>query len=146
MAGSKQVYTASDQVTQANGLTKYYALCGDFFNPSTTEADKQGKFRSGGGTFSKLSAYALTNTLDGTTTIRLRVNAGNVSEVISITGGATGAFSDSSNTDAISANDLVNHQIVTAGNSGSIVITFISTTFVPATNFRYYENCYNLSS
>lgn len=65
-----------------------------------------------------------TNSLNGSTTFRLRKNTGNSNLVVSVGAGLTGQFEDidpTHTTDFVAA-DLINWSVVTGGTSGSIII------------------------
>lgn len=102
------------------------AIAGDVH--STTEAPAQTPYRTAG-SLSNLEAYLSTNSNNGTTTARSRINAGNGTLVASIATGTTGKFSDVTHSDNIADGDLVNYSIIAAGASGTIVGYHISSVF-----------------
>lgn len=77
-------------------------------------------------TLENLYTYISANTRTSTTTFRLRKNAGNANQVISVATTLTGEFQDTSNSDAVLADDLLNYQAITSTGSGSITITNMS--------------------
>ena len=77
----------------------------DDWTANNDEADRQVTARVAG-SFSKLSARVVVNTLStAATTFRFRVNAGAVNQVVSFAAGATGWATDSSNSDAVADGD-----------------------------------------
>jgi len=59
---------------------------------------------------SNLKCYISANTNTGASTLRLRKNAANANQVVTITASTTGLFEDVSNTDVIAEDDDVNYQ------------------------------------
>lgn len=75
-------------------------------------------------TYSNLRATVLTNSLDaGNTAWTFRIDGGqgpaNGNQALSIAFGATGAFEDTTNSDAMEAGAVVRTQVVTSGTAGS---------------------------
>lgn len=84
------------------------------------------------GLFARVSANTLTT---ATTTIRSRLNGGNGAQSVSVVAGASGAFSDTSNTDTIADGDTYNVQITAAaGGAGSLTLRVVSENFDATTN------------
>lgn len=103
------------------GQTLYRVVGSGYTYPATwtTESTAQIKYHHAG-TFSNLSVNVQSNTLNVSATIRLRINGSNGNQVLTVGSGATGVFEDSSNTDTISANDLVSLSMVAAAGTGSM--------------------------
>ena len=99
----------------------------------TTESNTQTEINSTG-TWKRLFGYVSANARITTTTIRSRVNAGNGNQVLSITASSTGAFEDTSNTDTISANDLINYVVVTGTGTENLVLQHIHTEYLTTNN------------
>lgn len=99
----------------------------------TTETNVQIKYNVAG-TFSNHQVHVTTNTLSVTATHRLRINAANGNSSVSITSATTGIFEDTSNTDTISANDLVDFSFVTPAGSGGITVGNYGIIFDAASN------------
>lgn len=74
------------------------------------------KFRATA-TLSNLRTYVHTNSVTVATTVKTRVNGADGNQVLSIGGGATGSFEDTSNTDSISIGDDVNYYVYTNTSS-----------------------------
>lgn len=102
----------------------------DDWTSNTSESSRQYTYQVAG-TLSGLSARVNSNSLStATLTITSRKNTGAGSQTLSITAGQTGWFTDSSNSDSISAGDEVGYQDSTAaGGSGSANITIVSANF-----------------
>lgn len=97
----------------------YYTAIGGSGEMSATESNHQYTVRLSS-TLSKMRVYISANDRDGTTTVRLRKNAGNGNEVISILAGTTGSFEDAVNTDAVVSGNIIDHSFALAGTTGSI--------------------------
>ena len=67
-----------------------------------------------------LSSYIYTNSSTSTTTIKLRVDGVDGNQSIAVGSGVTGALQDTSNSDSISADDLVNYSVTGANATISI--------------------------
>lgn len=76
------------------------------------------KFLRGNLTLRKLAANVTANTLTGSLVLRSRKNVANGAQSFTVSAGATGHFSDTTNSDSISTNDFVNAQYVAGGGSG----------------------------
>lgn len=97
--------------------TKYKAVANAVATARTTETDAQIVYRTAG-TLTKMFAAVRANASSTTTTIRTRKNAGNGNLSVSVSGGATGVFLDTSNTDTVSAGDKFNYEI--SGHDGTL--------------------------
>jgi len=103
------------------GLTRSYWLGMGAIANITTETNAQTTFRTNG-TLTNLYVFISTNTNNGTSTYKTRKNVGDGSMSVSITSSTTGKFEDTSNSDAITAGEEWNYQLITGGTSGNIVI------------------------
>lgn len=115
---SSFMFQGSDTNPTAAATTVYYALAGSAIAAGAEAdfaADSGLKFRA-----SKLGLYVSANTVTAASTFRLRVNAANVSQVVSITASTTGHFEDSVNTDAIVATDSLTIQLITGATGTSL--------------------------
>jgi len=86
------------------------------FASTTTETLAQNKFRTAG-TLKKAQAIISTNTAETNNTVGIRINAATKNISMSITALTTGSFEDTSNTDAVVSEDLVNWITTNTGNS-----------------------------
>ena len=117
------------------GTTRYYQPGGAIY-VTATESQVQVKFRNPG-TLSKLWTYVGANSINtGTSTFVSRIDGvtGNLS--VSIAAGATGAFSDDSNSDSISSGQKVSIACIASGASGSLNPYSHSSLYTPSTNYR----------
>ena len=89
---------------------------------ASTETDVQYTLRRDT-TYSSLRVFLKANSVNGDSTWRLRVNAANVNQTVTLTASTTGAFEDTTNSDAVSAADEINYTLVTGGTSGTMVPT-----------------------
>lgn len=104
----------------ASGTSTYYALLGRQSVNSTTEADVT--LRHGFSVqMSRLRLFLSANTYSASATVRLRKNAADGNQTITIGAGATGLFEDTTNTDNATSTDDICWSI-TGGTSGSISI------------------------
>ncbi len=103
----------------AFGSTEYQLLWnGNWISGETTESHSKVKMAYAG-VLDKLQVKVLNNNIAATTTVRIRINGGNGNQSASITSNTTGLFTDSSNSDTISAGDDLDYSIVTGGASGN---------------------------
>lgn len=112
-------------------LTRYYAVIGRGAGNITVEAQVQYKAEQAG-TFEKSSIVISTNTVTATTNFRMRVNGNPGNNVRVIASSTTGTITDTSNTDAVVASDLVDVELTTGATGTSIagrqmVVTFTAT-------------------
>lgn len=84
----------------------------------TSEPSTSHKFKAEA-VISNISCRSQSNTTTGTSTIVLRINAANGNGTFTIGAAATGEFVDTTNTDSIAVNDLVNYSI-TGGTTGGL--------------------------
>jgi len=123
--------------------TRYIACANGNESINGAEASVQIKYNVIG-TFSNQQCTVSANTLNGTTTLRTRINTANGNGVISITSSTTGYFEDASNTDTIAADDLVNFSLVSAGSSGSITVACVGIIFdASSNNFNRFAGSFN---
>jgi len=116
------VLIAGDVVsTSVNFGTTTYAPIGGEARYNTTESRSQYVFRVAA-TLSNFRIYVQSNSVNGTTTVRTRKNAGNGAQSVSVGASTTGAFEDTVNSDSIASGDAVAYQVATGGSSGSFAI------------------------
>ncbi|GAI53487.1 unnamed protein product, partial [marine sediment metagenome] len=107
--------------TQSFGLIQYSTVLG-IFELAAAEVNTQLLLRQAS-TLSNLRAYCSINTLDGASTLRLRINGANGNQVLDIGAGTTGDFEDIVNTDAVVSGDRIAHCLTTGGTAGGLFIT-----------------------
>jgi hypothetical protein len=100
---------------------------------STVEADQQ-SIEQYAGTYRNLGVRITANSRTNTTTVRLRKNGANGNQAASITSSGTGWFEDTSNTDSVVANDLINYSIVNGTGTSAISYAMISVEYQSTTN------------
>lgn len=128
----KTLQLASGLPSINSGLTRYTACAtAGITTAASSEARVQITYRTAG-VLSNLYVNCRTNSLNGTTTVRVRKNGGDGNQVVSITSSSTGTFEDTTNTDTIAAGDEINYSIVTAGSSGSVSPNCIQTWLEPS--------------
>lgn len=98
-----------------------FSLFGDRTGGATI-ANEQTKIRTAG-VLSRMAVYITSNSRNGAIVYRLRVNGSNVNQSVSITASTTGVFSDTSNSDTISAGDLLSMFSDNGGSSGTCLMT-----------------------
>lgn len=113
-------WLAFNNDSQNSTNTKYVPLCGN--GPTGTTRAQFGTAIYSAGTFRRLAIGAITNNLNSATVCTLGINASNVNETVSVTSSTTGYFEDATNTDAVTAGQTADIQIVTTASSG--IITF----------------------
>ena len=91
---------------------------------ATTESDVQYTIRRAT-TYSNLRVFLQSNSVNADSSWRLRIDTGggaaNGNQVATLTASTTGAFEDTTNSDAVAASDEINYSLVTGGTSGSMV-------------------------
>lgn len=115
LLGSKETGTAL-----VSAQTRYLNTAGAF-TLNGTEALTQYTIRTAS-TFSRLRARVTANTLNGATTVRLRINGFYGNLILTIGAGLTGWFEDVVNSDAIAAGDALNYELVTGGAAGTMTL------------------------
>ena len=119
-----QATNDSSGYTLTAGTTTYIPFCGRLTDNSATETDQVQPI-STNVKLKNLSAYIKTNSItSGTATVRVRVGQADGSQVLTIPTGTTGWYSDSVNTDSVTAGQLVNYKLVGA-TAGSIVLNTV---------------------
>lgn len=129
------------------GTTGYFALGQSGLKSVATEASAQVTYYVGG-TLSDIYTNIATNTVNGTSTLRVRINGINGTQVVSITASTTGEFVDAtpSNTDTVAANDEVNYSLITGGSSGAMTLCAFICNFAATTNTTTkYTDCINVA-
>jgi hypothetical protein len=121
-------YAAS---TSTANTTEYWPAIGRLLQ-TTTEANSQVVMRSAG-VLSGLIVRIATNTVNTTTTFRLRVNGANGVQSVPVPGSTTGIFEDTSGSDTIAAGDKINTQSV-PGTTGTFAVHYVSYRFEANTN------------
>lgn len=113
--------------------TTFHRLSGGVTTTETTEADAQSQINSAG-TWQHLFTYISANTRTDTFTIKSRKNAADGNQVLSIATTTTGAFEDTSNTDSIIVNDLLNYSLATDIGINSITVQHVSSEYLTTNN------------
>ena len=118
---------AGTTLAVAFNTTTYSAAAGDLTGVSTTESDVA-LYPRVDFTAKELCAFVSANTIaTSNSTITLRDNLADSSVVLTIGAGATGIFTDSSNTATITAGtDEIDYKIVTPNTSGTLTLRWIS--------------------
>ncbi len=106
------------------GATRFSGVIGAA-TAVVTEADVQYRVRFAA-TYRNLQFVSRSNTVDGASTVRLRINGVNGNQSITVPASTSGSFEDLINTDNISTNDLINFSIVTGGAAGTLSITILT--------------------
>ena len=102
------IYVNSANSSFTTGGARYYSLS-DMQSGTGTEANAQVKFQVAG-TLSKMEVYVHTNASTTNCAGKLRVNGadGGGGVAVSVTASTTGLFQDATNTQSVSATDLIN--------------------------------------
>lgn len=125
-----------------SGLTKYQYPIG-YWQADTVETWDKARIRDSY-TLSKLYVRVNENTLNGSTTVRSRINGVNGNQSVSIGAAATGAFEDNINSDGLVDDDLLNTYHVVGGASGLIRTTSVAYRLSGATSIRGTNYIYGL--
>lgn len=123
---------ASVPAISAASTTAYLAPIGSATITTTTEAEVQLKIREDG-TLSNFGLNILSNGRSTATVFGTRKNSGAGSQSVSVGASATGRFEDTSNTDDLANNDLINYYYTTDVGTGSISWNAIGAVYAPDT-------------
>ena len=127
--GQYQVCANSGGGTIAFGVTSFMGFAGDAYSATETDAECRIQIAEVG---QKLYFYSAINTLDGATTVTLRENGADTSVTLSVGAGATGWFTDATNTNTFADDDRACIELTAAGTTGSM--TFSATGVVMGTS------------
>ena len=111
--------------------TTFFPIANLLSEASGTDAGVSTLIRRAG-TWQGLTTLIVSNTRTATTTIRTRINAANGTGVLSIPSTSTGVFTDTVNTDAVAAGDLLNYS-TTVGGTGTIRAAHINSGYESVT-------------
>jgi len=120
-ASNFRTYGHSSIASFVAGADRYQALS-DFLS-STTESDVQAKIKAAGN-LKKSRVYLRNNASVTNITLRIRINSSNGNNTVTCTALTTGAFEDTSSTDAVSVNDLVNWNMTGATVGNAVTTSF----------------------
>lgn len=77
------------------------------------------------GTLSNMHTYVNANTSNVVSTIRMRKNAGNLTQVLTIPAGQTGYFEDTTHTDAVLTTDKLDYELSAPAGSGNVTFNYV---------------------
>lgn len=97
------------------------------------------------GTLSNLFAEVGSNARTTTTTFRSRVNSGNGNMTFSVTASSTGLFEDTTNSDSIAIDDLVNFSITTGTGTEILSLSSMAADFTTTNNKTMYSAAADLT-
>ena len=115
--------------------TTWYSNVAGAASNVTTETQPQMTVRPAG-TFTNLLSIVSANTFNGTTTVRLRKNAVNANNILSIATTLTGTFEDTTSSDSFTDGQLLSLSQITPAGSGTITFRYHSLIFDANTNTR----------
>jgi hypothetical protein len=124
---SKLVSGAAPATFNANATTNY-CPCTGALSFNATEALVQFKAQIGG-TLRNLYFRVQSNSRTTTTTVKSRVNGADGNQAVSISAGTTGEFEDTSNSDTVSAGDLLCMSILGGAEATSLTCSPASLEF-----------------
>lgn len=116
--------------------TRYMTLNGTLATSVTTESQVQTEFKSSA-TLKNFQVRVLLNARTTTTTGRIRKNAANGSQSVSIGNSATGLFENTANTDSIVATDKVNYSFTTGTGTQSITFNIFAVFIFSSSSINY---------
>lgn len=122
-------FVASEGNGYTAGSTTFFATIASSQNQGVTQARAQVQFRAPGTLQNFSTCIRNTSTFTATCTIGTQVAGSNGNIAVSITAAASGLFSDTSDTDAVSSGTKVNIRITTGAGSGTLRPNFYSTQF-----------------
>lgn len=119
--------------TQLPSVTSYYSAGSNTtISQNATEANRQ-PIRRTPGSASKMYISVTANDV-GTSTLRLRKNSANGSQVVSIPASTTGKFQDAANFDTFLNGDLIGYQIITGAGGTNLTFSVIAHIFNSSVN------------
>ena len=119
--GANQLLTCNSTATSCTAGLTYIWPCGGQGANTATEAYEQVKAGITN-TYEKLQVYITANSANYTSTARLRKNTANGNQSISISAGATGLFTDTTNTDGVTPSDVINYNFTTGAGTGTVSV------------------------
>ncbi len=124
--------------TDPTDITAASTTANHGFNDTTsgftsTEANVQTKMKKAGA-LKYLQVYVDSNARTTTTTLRTRKNGANGAQSVSITSTATGRFEDTTNSDTIAVNDLVNVQYTSGTGTQTLSVITLSVSYESTNN------------
>lgn len=87
------------------------------------------------GKFRNLAVRVRTNTRATDTIFRFRKNGANGNQTVTVPGGATGWFEDTTNEDTVEVNDEVNYSVTTGTGANTLALDSISTEYVNTSGY-----------
>jgi hypothetical protein len=120
-------------ITSAAGSTAYYYCANGLQKSGTDDGVTQLPYRTAG-TFSKLYIKITTNTVNASSTFKLRKNGADGNSLLTIPTVTTGEFEDLVNTDTVVVGDTINAQLIVGVGGTSITWNVSSVQFDGGTN------------
>jgi hypothetical protein len=117
---------SSATVTTAN-TTQYWQLNGST-TTTTTEANAQMKVYTAG-TYSTLRVRITSNSVAAVSHFNFRINGADGNQTVPTISSTSGIYSDGTNTDAVTAGDLINISSVPGGSTGTMGLVMIAVAF-----------------
>lgn len=114
-------------------VSSFMQLCGLLTTFNSTENRSESRFNTSG-SLKNLFVYISANARTTATTFRTRKNTANGAQSVSVGNIATGVFEDTTNTDTIVTEDLVNFGIATGTGTQTITIKVLAVDFVTGNN------------
>jgi len=114
-------WNSSHHADVIGGATEFFSLCGGFYTPSSGEADYKAPISSII-TFSLIGVEITTNSRNGASSVKFRINAADGNQSADIAEATTGFFQDVTNTDLTAVGDNVNAKFTKGGTTGAIVM------------------------
>ena len=128
-----RVYAGLNAAGKTAAINYLYTDNANGSGQETDETIVQIKWRLAG-TFKKLNCNVVTNTDVAARNLRLRVNAVNGNNVVSITALTTGFFEDTASTDVIVSGDAISFQIDQITAASTLLTAYHCVTFVPSSS------------
>lgn len=115
------------------GTSRYWALAAGIFITSIIETNASVVYRSGG-TFSQLYAYIAANANTGNSTVKIRKDAANGNQTITVGSGVTGSVVDNTNTDTLSAGSKYAVAFNASASGGNLTPSSAGVTLAASSN------------
>lgn len=126
---SVQYLRASVSTASFGSVTRYIRPAGELTNTDViVEANAQNMIQHAGSIVG-LATYVSSNARTVNATLRSRINAANGNHALTVTAGSTGMFT-TTNTDSLSAGDLIDVSLATGTSSGTFVVASVQLAIV----------------
>lgn len=143
---TQSVIMSSGQLVSVANTTLYGQIGGGDIQLSSSEVSVRVPWREAG-VISNLCIISAINSVNATSSVRLRKNGANGNSICSIGANGTGFIEDTVNTDTIAAGDTINFMLTHGAATGTITLVLVSFIFTPTNSaITHTRFCNNITS